>query len=202
MGYRLEGQVLEVCTCNAVCPCWIARAPDGGECRGVMAYHFTKGTIDNIDVSGLSVAMVVHIPGVVTAGNWKALLFIDERATQDQEQALIEVLSGKAGGPVADFAQLIGEVVGVERAPIDFSLEKGKGSFSVGDKVSAEIEPLIGATGNQTVLSESAFSTIPGSPAYCAESTSFRLNAGAEHGWNFEISGKNAINGDFLFDAA
>lgn len=103
----------------------------------------------------------------------------DENASDDQEQALLEVFTGKAGGPVAEFAELIGEVVAVERAPIVFATSAGEGRLTVGDTVAAEIEALLGATGRRTVLAETAFSTVPGSPAYCAESKSDRLNAPA-----------------------
>jgi hypothetical protein len=201
MSYRLEGKVLEVCTCNVICPCWVAHDPDGGQCLGALAYHFEAGLIDGVDVSGLTIAMFAHIPGNVTAGNWRALVFIDENASDDQERALIEVFTGKAGGPVADFAQLVGEVIAVERVPITFEVSEGEGRLLVGDTIEADIEALVGATGNRTVLAETAFSTIPGSPAYCAKSRSYKVHA-PEHGYTLDISGRNAIQGDFVFDAA
>src|SRR5881409_603808 len=35
-GYELEGSLLEVCTCNVLCPCWIGEDPDGGDCLSVV----------------------------------------------------------------------------------------------------------------------------------------------------------------------
>jgi hypothetical protein len=199
MGYRLEGQVLEVCTCNVICPCWVAKDPDGGKCEGALAYHFQNGRVNGTDVSGLTIALMADIPGNVMNGNWRALVLVDENASDDQEKALLEVFTGKAGGPVADFAGLIGEVVGVKRVPISFEVSEGEGRFKAGDVLEADVQALVGATGQRTVLAETAFSTIPGSPAYCAESRTYKVNA-PELGISLDISGQNAIQGDFLFE--
>jgi hypothetical protein len=200
MGYRLQGKVLEACTCQIICPCWVARDPDGGKCEGAMAYQVESGTIDGVDVSGLTIAMLANIPGNVTAGNWRVIVFVDANANDDQEKALLEVFSGKAGGPVADFASLIGEIVEVQKVPITFDIAKGLGTFEAGP-VRAEIEPLMGATGKQTVLAETAFSTIPGSPAFVARSTSYTADA-PKLGISLDLSDRNAIQGDFLFEHA
>lgn len=165
-----------------------------------MAYKVESGVIDGVDVSGLTIAMLANIPGNVTAGNWRVILFVDANASDDQEKALLEVFSGKAGGPVADFAGLIGEVVEVQKVPITFTVSEGTGTFSAGP-VHAEVEALIGATGKQTVLAETAFSTIPGSPAYVARSTTYRADA-PQLGIKLDIDDRNAIQGDFLFDHA
>ena len=82
-----------------------------------MAWHFDKGTIDGVDVSGLTFAGVMDIPGNVLAGNWRAMVYIDDKSTPEQEEALLNLYTGKLGGPVADLVKLIGEVVGVERFP-------------------------------------------------------------------------------------
>jgi hypothetical protein len=62
MAYELEGRLLEVCTCNVLCPCWVGEDPDGGTCDGVLAWHVDNGTVNDLDVSGLTLALLVHIP--------------------------------------------------------------------------------------------------------------------------------------------
>jgi predicted metal-binding membrane protein len=115
--YELEGTLLEACSCGVLCPCWIGEDPDGGACDAFNAYHFDSGTIRGIDVSGLNFVRVVHIPGnVLTPASWKQVVFIDERASDDQRQAILDAYDGKLGGPLADLAGLIGETLGVERA--------------------------------------------------------------------------------------
>ena len=66
MAYRLEGELLEVCTCKVLCPCWIGEDPDGdGTCDSVNSWHISQGQIDGVDVSNLTIASVNHIPGNV-----------------------------------------------------------------------------------------------------------------------------------------
>src|SRR5512132_3647632 len=101
MGYELEGKLLEVCDCNVLCPCWIGEDPDNGTCDGVVSYHIEKGVIDGTEVSGLTIALVARIPGNILQGNWKVAVFVDDRASSGQEAALLNVFSGKLGGPVA-----------------------------------------------------------------------------------------------------
>ena len=52
MAYQLEGRLLEVCTCNILCPCWVGEDPDGGTCDGLFAWHFDKGSMNGTDVTG------------------------------------------------------------------------------------------------------------------------------------------------------
>src|SRR5690242_18768578 len=133
MAYHLEGRLLEVCDCRVLCPCWIGEDPDNGTCDSVQAWRFDRGTIDGPDVSGRTVAMVAHIPGNVLAGNWRAAVYLDEGASEAQHEALVNLYSGKLGGPVAELAKLVGEVVSVERAPIRFDVDGGRGTLTIGN---------------------------------------------------------------------
>ncbi len=201
MSYEIEGKLLEVCTCNVLCPCWVGEDPDGGTCESALAWHVEKGQIEGTDVSGLTVALSVHIPGNVLAGSWKAAVFVDDKASEAQHGALLKVFTGQLGGGIADLAGLIGEVVAVERVPITFTVTEGKGRLKVGDVADAELTPFAGATGRPTVLSETVFSTIPGSPVYAAKSDYFTRD-GSRHGMStVDLKGKNALQGHFKFAA-
>jgi len=144
MAYHLEGRLLEVCDCRVLCPCWIGEDPDNGTCDSVQAWHFDAGTINGVDVAGRTIAMVAHIPGNVLQGNFRVALYIDEGASERQHEAILNVYSGKLGGPVADLAKLVGEVVSVQRAPINFAVNEGRGTLEVGDVSYAELEPYKG----------------------------------------------------------
>jgi hypothetical protein len=200
MTYNLEGSLLEVCDCEVLCPCWIGEDPDNGTCQSALAYPFEQGTIDGVDVSGLTLATNVLIPGNVLDGNWRAQLFIDDRASAEQEAALLSVFTGKQGGPIADLAALIGEVVGVVRAPITFEVEEGKGTLRIGDTTEAVMEPYRGPSGKPTTLVDSIFSTIPGAPAYVAKASTFRLKNPAV-GVDVDLRGHNAMQGRFAFES-
>jgi hypothetical protein len=196
--YQLDGRLLEVCTCEVICPCWVGADPDGGTCDSALGWHIDTGTIQGVDVSGLTIAISVHIPGNVLKGNWRALVYIDDRSTREEQDALLSVFTGQLGGPVADLVSLIGEVIGVERAPITFTVDKGKGTLVIGQTVQAELVPLTGPTGEVTTLHESVFSTIPGSPAYVSRAEHFRSQVPAL-GHDLDLQNHNAVQGTLHF---
>jgi hypothetical protein len=125
MAYRIEGRLLEVCTCNVLCPCWVGEDPDGGTCDSALAWSIDSGTIEGVDVAGRTIALSVHIPGNVLAGNWRAVVYVDDETTTEQQDALLKVFTGQLGGAIADLAGLIGEVIAVERVPITFRRRAG-----------------------------------------------------------------------------
>lgn len=196
MGYHLTGDLLEVCDCNTLCPCWIGEDPDNGTCQSSLAYRIERGEIDGVDVSGLAVGVTVFIPGNILAGQWRAIRYVDDRATPAQEAALLKVFRGELGGPLAELAGLVGEEVAARRAPITFTVEKGAGTLRIGDVVEAVMEPYRGPTGEPTRLVESIFSTIPGSPAYVSKASRFKM-VQPELGIDLDLAGHNAIQGYF-----
>lgn len=201
MAYSLEGTLLEVCTCNILCPCWVGEDPDGdGTCDSVMAWHIDEGTVNGTGVSGRTVAVATHIPGNVLKGNWKVALFVDDKASEQENQALLDVWTGKLGGPVADLAGLIGEVVSVEQAPITYELHEGKGRLKIGSVADTEMEPYRGPTGAVTTLNESIFTTIPGAPAWVAKASKY-VRKSSQYGLkDIDLQGHNAIQGSFRFE--
>ena len=197
--YTIQGRLLEVCTCAAICPCWIGEDPDGGTCDSSLAWYVDSGTVRGVDVSDRCIALTVFIPGNVFQGNGKAVVYVDDRCTQEQQDALLAVFTGSLGGPIADLAALIGEVVAVERAPITFTVSEGEGVLKVGDSIEARLAPFQGATGQKTVLSETVFSTIPGSPAYPGKASVYRQKSSKLGRPDVETSGRNALQGMFTF---
>jgi hypothetical protein len=196
--YHVEGSLLEACSCGAPCPCWIGEDPHGGRCDTFVAYRIDKGTIRGVDVSGIAFAMVARVPGNILKGNWKAAVYVSDKATPAQKAGILDVWTGKLGGPIADMAKLVGEIHGVHDAPVEFKLEKGKGTLRIGQKVQAEMAPYTDANGNPTTITNSIFSTIPGSPAYVAKATYHRVDI-PEYGMQWSFEGRNAIQGSFRF---
>jgi hypothetical protein len=200
MAYQLEGRLLEVCTCNTLCPCWVGEDPDSGTCDGVLSWQVDRGTVDGVDVSGHNLTILTHIPGNILKGNWRVVVYIDDKATDRQQEALLNVWTGKLGGPVADLAQLVGEVMAVERVPMSFGVEGGKGTLHIGP-IEAEMAPFKGATGEATTMHDTVFTTIPGSPAYPGKASQYKVNA-PNYGFNIDLQGHNSVQGTFRFEAA
>jgi len=201
VAYELEGTILEVCNCNVLCPCWIGENPDNGTCDAVVAYHIDKGSINGTDVTGRTFVILAHLPGNVLQGNWRSYYIVDDKATEAQQAALVDVWTGKLGGPLADFAQLTGEVLGVDRAPVSYELHEGKGTLKVGSFVEAEMTPYVGSTGQTTTLNDSVFSSIPGSPAWVSKASRYVRKSSAIGLKDVNLQDHNAIQGTFRFAA-
>jgi len=202
VAYEIEGRLLEVCTCNVLCPCWVGEDPDFKTCDTTIAWGIEKGTIEGVGVDGLTMAVSAHIPkNILIPKSWKAVVYVDERATAEQEGVLLQLFTGQLGGAIADLAGLIGEVVAVERAPISFTVDGGKGSLKIGSRVDAEMAPFVGATGNPTTLAETVFSTIPGSPVYAAKASQYTRDGSAHGIPSVDLQGHNALQGHFKFAA-
>lgn len=182
MAYQLEGNSLEACTCEASCPCWAGYEPNEG-CDTVLSWHIHEGAIEGVDVSGRSVAVVADVPcSASNQGAASATLYVDDGATSQQEEALLNAWTGKLGGPVADLARLFGEVTGTGRAPITFTADGGKGTLGIGQDIQADTAPLWEAEGRSSTIHESVLSTaewtetLP-SQEYSAVQVSFRFEA-------------------------
>lgn len=202
--YTLAGTILEACTCHILCPCWVGEDPDEGTCSAILAYHVETGQVRGVDVSGLTLLMAAHIPGNVFHGGMKRVLFVDEAATPEQFQALLDVFQGRLGGPVAELVDVLmangGEELAAYQVPVRYDLVEGQGSVSVEGKVQATVQPYRSMYGEVTTLRDSVFSTIPGSPAWVAKADALAVTI-PEHGLSFAVAGRNAIQGQFRFEA-
>jgi hypothetical protein len=198
MSYQLEGRLLEVCTCNVLCPCWVGEDPDGGTCDGLLTWRVDKGKVDAVDVSGRTIAVLGHIPGNILDGNWRVKVYVDDGATSEQKDAMLSVWTGKQGGPVADLAKLIGEVISIEQAPIIFEIKGADGTVKIGSSIEATLKPFQGATGKDTAMYDTIFTTIPGSPAYVGKADHYKVNVPE---FQIDLKGHNAVSGSFKFVA-
>src|ERR1700722_2476316 len=164
------------------------------------AWQIVKGGSDGADMTGRTDAADLPIPGNVLKGGFRAALYVDDGASDAQQEALLEVWSGKQGGPVAELAKLVGEVVSVQRVPITFTVNEGRGTLKIADVGLAELEPYRGASGAVTTLTDTIFSTVPGAPVFVGKATRY-FTKNADLGHDLDITGHNALQSTFVFDA-
>lgn len=145
MSWKIEGRYFENCPCDAPCPCTASLdlGADVERCTPVLAFHVDSGEVEGVDVSGLSVVAVADTPRVMSEGDWRLGVFIDEAASDEQAEKLGAVFGGELGGPMEALGPLIGENLGVERAPIEFSSEGGSHRLKVGEAIEIEVEDII-----------------------------------------------------------
>lgn len=152
MTYRIKGHWVATCSCQVLCPCPVDGPPSGkdGHCRGSGVFHITEGSTDGTDLSGVTVGMVYHSPGNFSAGNLQLGIVVDPSVPDDTVKALEQIFKGEAGGPFAQFVPLVGEWLGVERAPVSYS--DGKNPSAKIGKNSLGVAPFVGGDGEPTVV--------------------------------------------------
>lgn len=145
MAWSISGSYAETCSCELMCPCNLSfdHGATYDYCRATLAFAIREGEIDGTDVGGLGVVAIIDTPKVMTDGNWRLGIYLDERAGDEQAEKLQQLFTGQLGGPMAHLAPLVGEVVGIERARIDLSDDGLRHSVRVGDSIDFEIEDIV-----------------------------------------------------------
>ena len=143
MAYRMSGTYMESCSCEVACPCGasnLALPATYDRCEVLLAFHVEDGEVDGVDVGDVTVAMLADTPAQMTDGGWRVGLIIDERADEEQRGKLTSVFAGEQGGPAGMFAPLVGEILGVETAPIAFADDGLNHTLRIGDDIELDIQ--------------------------------------------------------------
>lgn len=145
MSWNLKGSYAETCSCELMCPCNLSfdHGATYDYCRVTLAFNVREGAVDDTDVAGRRVVIIAESPKVMTEGNWKLGVYVDQEASDDQFDKLIEVFSGQRGGPMAGLAPLIGQIIGAERASIEMDDDGLRHSVRVGDAIQFELEDIV-----------------------------------------------------------
>jgi hypothetical protein len=145
MSWKLEGSYFETCSCNVVCPCTasLALGATHDRCKVTLVFNVKDGEVEGTDVSGLIVAAVADTPKIMSEGDWRLGVFIDQAASDEQAEKLGKVFSGAIGGPIEALGPLVGENLGVERAVIEVEETGLRHSIRIGDSVDFEIEDVV-----------------------------------------------------------
>jgi hypothetical protein len=145
MAWKVEGTYFETCSCEVVCPCTasLALGADYDRCNVTLVFNIVDGEIEGTDVSGLKVVAIGDSPKVMTDGGWRLGVFIDAEASDEQAEKLGAVFGGQLGGPMEGLVPLIGENLGVERAPIEVREDGLTHSVKIGDAIDFEVEDVV-----------------------------------------------------------
>ena len=145
MAWRLKGSYVETCSCELMCPCNLSF--DHGAtydfCRVSLVFDIREGDVQGVDISGRKVVIIADAPKIMTEGNWRLGVFIDDGASEEQFGKLVQVFSGELGGPMAALQPLVGEILGAERAAIEIHEDGLRHSVKVADKIDFEIEDIV-----------------------------------------------------------
>ncbi len=196
MSWTLKGTYFESCNCEIVCPCIFLSAPTEGECTALVGWHIDEGNDGDVALNDLNIALAVHSPGNMIETPWRAAAYVDDRATEAQQGALLKIFGGQAGGHPARLGSHIGELLGAAPAPIEFKMDDGRYSLKVGGIAEMEIEQMAGQGDGPITISGHPLCIAPGFPATVAKSTKLSYR---DHGMNWEISDKTGLFSPFAY---
>jgi hypothetical protein len=180
VAWKLKGSYAETCSCELMCPCNLSF--DHGAtydfCRVTLVFNIREGEIEGTDIAGLKVAAIADSPKVMTEGNWRLGVFVDEQATDEQAEKLVKVFTGQLGGPMAGLAPLVGEMLGVERAKIEVDDDGRRHTVRIGTAIDFEIEDIVpfGVETGKPVKFDGMFHPV-GSDLTMAEAKRSQINA-------------------------
>jgi hypothetical protein len=181
--YRIEGSYYEACNCTAICPCRRQNGVSGGLsthgiCDFLLSWSIERGEAGAIDLTGCRVCLAGSYSDDVDGKPWSVIIYIDERASEEQAEALANIFQGKFGGNIL-FTDEIAEVLGIRRARIELRHEAGAESIRLADIGGAEVVRAVEFDGTVSC-------GIPGHDHPGHESVSaLRLQDGPFH-WSYE----------------
>lgn len=107
MAWSIAGDYFESCNCDAICPCRTVGGVPGGRsthgiCMGVLSWQVHEGQLDGLDLSGLNAAFAIRYDDDEPGSPWSFVVYVDERGSKEQRDALAAILTGKLGGDTAN----------------------------------------------------------------------------------------------------
>lgn len=160
--WSLKGNYFESCTCDLICPCITLKPPTNGTCTALLGWHIDEGHLDGVGLNDLNVSMFLQAPGLLTEGNFKVALYIDDGASDEQAQAITELYGGEHGGHLGVVASLVGEVVSVKKMPIEYVVDGKQRRLKVGDIAESVVNEVEGADGGPVIVSNPPLAIAPG----------------------------------------
>jgi hypothetical protein len=192
--WRLSGDYFENCSCDVVCPCLfspgppLTAKPTAGSCDVLMAFHIDSGVYGDTTLDGLNVAMAFQTPGVMSEGDARLALYVDERADEAQTAALSAIFGGAEGGPMSAFAPLVSEVLGVKKAQIRYATDGAARSAEIAGIMNIGVRPLGAMHPSGEIWAATGH---PAAPDRLAMAVGASGSTFADHGLRWDNSGKN-----------
>lgn len=196
--YLVKGTYFEGCNCDYVCPCVFLSDPTHGYCEALVGWHIDEGRIGPVKLDGLNMAVWLRAPENMTKGGWSMAVYVDDRASPEQKQALLEIWSGQHGGHPQVLASLTKEILGVRSAKIEYSGTGKHKTMRVGSQAELEAVPLEGAGGHEVTIHHLPLAVAPSHPSVAHKANRVRFD---DFGRSQDVSGTNGFASPFMYSA-
>ena len=196
--WKLSGNYFESCNCDVICGCLIQSPPSRVRCDAALAFHIDQGSYGPTKLDDLNTVLVVSFPGPgkMRDGNWAAALYVDERASGEQQDALGTIFSGKAGGRPQILAGLISRFLGVKAAPIKYEVQGHRRRVTIPDILTVDINAITGVDGAEPLWATNAAHPVSSKLAL-AKNTEYRYS---DHNLAWDSPGTNGHFAPFAWE--
>ena len=200
--WRIEGEYLENCNCEVLCPCLLGprnerggsiAPPTEGHCDVPLVFQIARGQYGSVDLSNTNAALVIHTPGPMGEGNWTTGAYVDQRAGAPQRAALEQIFTGKAGGVLGAIGAIVTRRLPTRVVSIEFGIEGRRRWARIPDVLDVEIEGIEGRQpGTESWIDNVRHPVSTRLAAARALRSSYR-----DHGWSWNNTGRNGHYSSF-----
>ncbi|MEM7774740.1 MAG: DUF1326 domain-containing protein [Pseudomonadota bacterium] len=147
VDWMIRGPKIAACNCNYGCPCEFNAPPTNDVCEGLEAHKIVEGWFGDVRLDNIIVGARYRWPGPVHEGGGTVQGFVSQHATEDQRNALFQILEGKEQEPTTPFA-IYGSTIETEIDPIFADIEfecdivSRIGRFKVPGYMEMKLEPI------------------------------------------------------------
>ena len=142
-SYRIKADNIEACNCQHGCNCQFTGYPNEGKCEFIIGFNVTDGRVGDVSMKGVRAAVAAKYPKAIHEGNGHVVLFIDDKASDEQAQALATLMSGQLGGmPWEALAGTIGKFEGPIRKPVEITVAGVESVVRVPGAIELQLTPI------------------------------------------------------------
>jgi len=198
--WNISGEYFESCNCDLICACLVQAPTPRDRCDAALAFHINRGTYGQTSLNDLNAVLVVSFPGPgkMRDGNWTAAVYVDEKGSAVQQDALGNIFSGKAGGtPGAIFTGLVTKFLGVKPVSIAFAVNGNERRLTIPNILEIDISAVTGRDGTEPIWATNAAHPVSQKLAL-AQSRAYKYT---DHNLAWNTSGTNGHFSSFTWTA-
>ena len=127
--WMIRGSEFTNCNCAYGCPCQFNSPSTNGLCEAISSVLIEEGRFNDTSLDGLKFCLLVKWPGEIADGNGRSQVIIDEKADENQRDAINKIAHGESTAPGSThfyvFNSTMSEVLETLYAPIEMSIDIG-----------------------------------------------------------------------------
>lgn len=198
VDWRLKGAIIGACSCDWGCPCNFDAPPTNYWCQGGYTWQIAEGRFGDTVLDGLHISLYAESPGPMHEGHLTTQFIVDEKANEQQREALLTLLKGGVGGPFAVFSSVTETLLDPIYAPYEVSIDGLNSRVKVAGVVEVELDtvknPVTGAVEELQLVKPTGFTS---TLSHLGMSLVYRYTGGFQH----DHSGKYAEYAAFEYSA-